>query len=105
MPVNFRGPVIQDVTASWSVVGAYRYVHQPFPPIDGSHGRDVRWLRSSTRSHRAYFDANSSTVSSSTLAPLVQSCQCVSSLGEWLMPATLGTKIMPSVAGISHSPK
>ena len=42
-----------------------------------------------------YFDARSSTVSSSTLAPLEQSCQCVISLGEWLMPATLGTKIMP----------
>ena len=30
-----------------------------------------------------------------TLAPLAQSCQRVNSLGEWLMPSTLGTKIIP----------
>ena len=30
-----------------------------------------------------------------TLAPLAQSCQGVNSLGEWLMPCTLGTKIIP----------
>ena len=34
-------------------------------------------------------------VCSNTLAPSAQFIQGVSSLGEWLMPPTLGTKIMP----------
>jgi hypothetical protein len=32
---------------------------------------------------------------SNTFAPLLQSCQRVSSRGEWLIPPTLGTKIIP----------
>src|ERR1041385_3919531 len=43
----------------------------------------------------ADYPAKSSTASSRTFAPFAQSCQVVSSLGEWLMPPMLGTKIIP----------
>ena len=42
-----------------------------------------------------YARSISSTVRSRTFAPFAQSSQCVSSFGEWLMPPTLGTKIIP----------
>ncbi len=65
-------------------------------------GRGLR-LRQRRRRHqqqreqgRACHTASiASTLCSSTLAPFAQSAQRVSSFGEWLMPATLGTKIMP----------
>ena len=44
----------------------------------------------------------SSTVLSRTFAPFAQSSQLVSSFGEWLMPPTLGTKIMPIGHELRH---
>ncbi len=41
------------------------------------------------------YRARSITVSNNTFAPFAQSCQDVSSLGEWLIPPMLGTKIIP----------
>ena len=48
-----------------------------------------------TCSSLVYRDAQSNTVVSSTSAPRAQSSQLVSSIGEWLIPFTLGTKIIP----------
>jgi len=43
----------------------------------------------------AYVRSTRSIVCSSTFAPFAQSDQRVNSLGEWLIPPTLGTKIIP----------
>ena len=41
------------------------------------------------------YPAHANTFSSNTFAPFAQSFHDVSSFGEWLIPATLGTKIIP----------
>src|SRR5688572_14760274 len=51
--------------------------------------RDRHWLE-----HRQLL-SRKRTALSNTFAPFAQSCQDVSSFGEWLTPPTLGTKIIP----------